>query len=133
MDATLPATLPQVVHAVAAIPLYLKVLGFLGLSGILWKMVQGAVPKLLDFLMPLALAAVDAFVAFVQSYPLLRWFVIGDKDNFLKTVDALLDGLEKISKAVEERLKADLDAASSGQALPPPAGEAPPPAAPPGS
>ncbi len=122
--------------APASVPFYLKILGALGVLGFFWKMVQGNVPKLLAALLPVALRLTDAFVALVLTQPLLRWAILGDKDNFLLTVNALLDGLEKISDAVQARLKADLDAATNmGPTSPrtdaePP--QEPPPAAPPG-
>lgn len=118
--------------AVAALPWYFKILGAIGVAGFFWKLVQGNVPKVLEWLMPLALRGTDLFVALVLSYPLLRWLVLGDKDNFLATVNALLDGLEKISDAIQERLKKDLDAASAGTPPPPaPGGSAPPTSPPP--
>lgn len=115
---------PTVVQAVLALPWYLKLAGFLGLLSLFWKGVQGQVPRLLEWLQPLALRGVDAFVVLVLAQPVLRWLVLGDKDNFLKTVNALLDGLEAISNAVQARLKEDLDAAAGGTTPPPP----PPPA-----
>ncbi len=105
--------------AAPAIPFYLKVLGFFGAGALVWKLLQGSVPKLLAVLQPIALRGTDAFVALVLAYPLLRWLVLGNKDNFIKTVNALLDGLEAISNAVQARLKTDLDAAAAGQPLPP--------------
>jgi hypothetical protein len=117
-------------HAVAALPWYFKILGALGVLGFFWKMVQSNVPKLLDLLLPIALRLTDAFVALVLTQPLLRWMVLGDKDNFLATVNALLDGLEKISDAVQARLKADLDAATNAGPTSP-SDPPPPPAAPP--
>lgn len=113
----------------APVPLWMKVAGWLGAATFIWKLIQGKVPVLLGILEPLALRGVDLFVLAVMGQPVLRWLVIGNKENFLATADALLNGLEHISDKVQERLKADLDAASSGQTLPPP--DAPPPAEPP--
>lgn len=123
-----PNAAAQAIHAVAALPWYFKILGALGAATFFWKMVQGNVPKLIEWLQPLALRGVDLFVLAVLSQPVLRWIVLGDKDNFLATVNALLDGLEAISNAVQARLKADLDAAAAG--TPPPAPATPPAATP---
>lgn len=119
-DAVVPA---------APLPWYFKMMAALGVLTFGWKLVQSNVPKLLGWLLPLALKATDAFVMLVQTYPMLRWVVLGDKENFLKTVNTLLDGLEAISDAVQARLEADLDAAAAGAPLPPePGASAPAPA-----
>jgi hypothetical protein len=117
------------VAAPAPTPFWMKALGWLGAATFIWKLLQGKVPVLLAFLEPLAMRGVDLFVLAVMSQPVLRWLVIGNKENFLATADALLNGLEHISDKIQERLKADLDAASAGQQLPP--ADPPPPAAPP--
>lgn len=105
--------------APAPTPFWMKALGWLGAATFVWKLLQGKVPVLLGILEPLALRGVDLFVLAVMGQPILRWLVIGNKENFLATADALLNGLEHISDKIQERLKADLDAASAGQALPP--------------
>lgn len=106
------------ITVLAQLPWYLKLLGLLGAATMFWKLVQGNVPKLLAALRPVALRGVDAFVLLVLAQPILRWLVIGNKDNFLAVANELLDGLEEISNAVQVRLKEDLDAASAGKPLP---------------
>ena len=106
-------------ETLAGLPWYVKAFFAFGGAALLWKVVQGAIPKLLSWLMPLALKATDAFVAVILAQPLLRWFVMGNKENFLKTVNPLLDGLEDISDAVQLRLAKDLEEASKPQEAPP--------------
>lgn len=97
----------QLIH----LPWYVKAFLALGGASLLWKVIQGAVPTLLKWLLPLALKLTDSLVALILAYPVLRWFVLGNKDNVLKTINALLDGLEDISNAVQERLAKDLNEA----------------------
>jgi hypothetical protein len=94
--------------AAVNLPWYAKWFLALGGAALIWKAIQGGVPKFLAFLRPLALRLTDGFVALIQTYPILRWFVFGNKDKFLQTANTLIDGLEEILNAVQARLAEDL-------------------------
>lgn len=112
---------------VSGLPWYAKAFIAFGGLGLIWKAIQGSVPKIIEWLTPLALRAADVAVAFVLAYPLLRWLVLGSRENVEKTVSAICDGLESLIDKVEKRVIEDIEAAAAKDA------ERPPPGLPPGA
>lgn len=113
----------QLIH----LPWYMKTFLALGGAAMLWKAVQGNVPRVVDKLIPRVEHLVDLLVGLILGYPLLRWFILGNKDNFKATFNALVDGFQRLIDAAQNRFNADIDKAS---AEPPPAPPPPPAATP---
>lgn len=109
------------------LPWYVKAFVYIGGAGLVWKLVQRRIPGIITRLTPIGLQATDAAAAAILSYPLLRWFLIGDLENFKKTFNALIDGLQAILDQMQKRFLEDIEQAA--QPKPPAPPPAPPPAA----
>ncbi len=98
----------QLVH----LPLYVKVLLALGGGTMLWKAVQGSVPKIIAWLLPLALHGTDVAMGFVLVNPVARWLVLGNKDKSKELLNSVIDGVQSVIDAMQKRAIEDIDAAS---------------------
>lgn len=105
------------------LPWYAKLFLELGGAALVWKAVQGSVPKAIEYLTPVAERATDATVALALRYPALRWLLLGNKDNAKALVDSVIEGARALLLVVEKRFDADLDQ----EAAKPAAGDQPAP------
>lgn len=95
------------------IPWWLKAFLALGGAGMIWKAVQSSIPKALAALQPLAIKAADKAMALILAYPVLRWVILGNRENVHAVFNASVDGLQQIIEAVQKRVNDDIDAAAA--------------------
>lgn len=114
---------------IAAHPVILQMFIFLGGVSLVVHTLALGVPRLLAWLMPLALRIGHGATIWLLSKTIIREAILSNREKVEAVTDALFDGLEEILNAVQAEVKETIGEAATGQAPTPPLPAPPPPPA----
>lgn len=92
---------------------YIKIAETLGLIALVWKLINGGVPRLFAWLLPIVVALTHRAMAWLLSKPVVHEAIVANKVQIEALLKLLVDGLANVLQAALAAADEDIEKADA--------------------